>query len=121
VGGNLHEIAAEHLDRKNAGKMGRAFTLKLISKIDKELEHIDKIIEGSLTAWPIERLSVIDKNIIRLGTCELLFFGDIPRAVVIDEAINLATTYGGVDSAGFVNGVLDAISKPGGDSRCSTE
>jgi len=121
LGGNLLEIATLHLDRRKAGEKGRDFTLDLISMIDEKLEPIDRIIEESLTSWPIDRLSIIDKNIIRIGVCELLFFDDTPRAVVIDEAINLATAYGGVDSARFINGVLDAISKPAGDSECSTE
>jgi len=121
LGGDLQEIAADHLDRKRAGERGSEYTLKLISKIHEELTHIDEVIEGTLISWPIERLSVIDKNILRIGTCELLFFGDIPPAVIIDESINLAGTYGGSESSKFINGILDAILKLKGERGCSTE
>jgi len=59
--------------------------------------------------WRIERLSVIDKNILRVGICELLFHPDIPGKASINEAINLSHMFGGDDSPRFVNGVLDSI------------
>jgi N utilization substance protein B len=121
LGGDLPEIAEDHLDKKRAGERGRDYTLRLISKINEELRYIDEVIEGTLTSWPIERLSVIDKNILRIGTCELLYFIDVPPAVVIDEAIELAIAYGGSDSSKFINGILDSIYKARGGSGCTTE
>jgi N utilization substance protein B len=119
-GGDLSAIATEHLRRKRAGQKAREYTLKLIPMLAEKLEHIDAVIEKTLTAWPIDRLSVIDKNILRIGTCELLFFNDIPPAVIIDEAVTLARLYGGTDSPKFINGVLDTVSKFRGEPGCTT-
>jgi N utilization substance protein B len=119
-GGDLFEIAREHLRKKKAGEKGKEYTLRLIPKIEEELEHIDAEIQKTLTTWPIDRLSLIDKNILRIGTCELLFFEDIPEAVVIDEAIILAKIYGGTDSPKFINGILDTVAKQRGKKGCST-
>lgn len=119
-GGDLFEIAREHLRKKKAGEKGKEYTLALIPKIKEEIEHIDAVIQKTLTAWPIDRLSLIDKNILRIGTCELLFFEDVPRAVIIDEAVTLARIYGGTESPRFVNGILDTVSKQRGKSGCST-
>ncbi|MFQ6103190.1 MAG: transcription antitermination factor NusB [Candidatus Glassbacteria bacterium] len=120
IDGELQEIARDHLSRKLAGEKGKKYTLQLVSKISEELKRIDEVIGEALTSWPIDRLSVIDKNILRIGICELLYFDDIPRAVVIDEAVKLAHAYGGIESSRFINGVLDAVSDTKGNSGCST-
>ena len=112
--GDLTTIAHEHLRKKKAGERGKIYTIRLITRIMDELEVIDGIIARNLTSWPIERLSIIDKNILRIGTCEIMFFDDIPHAVVIDEAIKLAGIYGGTESSKFINGVLDSIVKTKG-------
>ena len=118
---DLISIADEHLREKRAGERGKEYTIRLINTVMDKLEAIDGIIIRTLTSWPIDRLSIIDKNILRIGTCELLYFSDIPRAVVIDEAIKLAGMYGGTESSKFINGVLDAIVKTEGKDECSTE
>ena len=78
------------------------------------LEHIDEI-DGELARqtahWRLERLAAVDRNILRLAMYELLFHADIPHAVVIDEAIEIAKKYGASESARFVNGVLDGFVK----------
>lgn len=70
-------------------------------------------IDGELTAvtrnWRLDRLSRIDRSILRLGAAELLFLDDVPDPVVIQESVRLANRYGGNESPGFVNGVLDAL------------
>ena len=72
----------------------------------KDLDsHIAKWSEN----WDMDRMAVIDRNVLRIGTFELLFCEDIPPKVAIDEAIEIARTYGDADSPGFVNGVLDGI------------
>ena len=78
------------------------------------LEHrpkIDKIIEKSAPEWPLEQITIVDRNILRIGIYELLF-GDkkeVPPKVAINEAIELAKNYGGESSGRFVNGVLGTI------------
>ncbi len=72
--------------------------------------EIDGHIERAADRWRIERLSVVDRNVLRIGTCEMLTDAAPPR-VVIDEAIRLARWFGGEKSPAFVNGVLDRIGR----------
>lgn len=87
------------------------FALSLLKKTVENLEKLDGEIAAHIKNWDMNRLATVDKNIIRLGLAELFFFPDIPRKVSIDEAIELAKTYGSAESGRFVNGVLDAVSK----------
>lgn len=90
----------------------------LISRVSENLDSVDRTIENALTNWRMERLSVIDRNILRLAATELLMVPETPPRVAIQEAIILAEKYGTHQSPGFVNGVLDAIYKqePGSES-----
>jgi len=87
----------------------KAYTKRLVDCYEGNKDKIDSMIEESVSNWRIERLSIIDKNILRISICELLFLPDIPGKASIDEAINLSHLFGGEDSPRFVNGVLDAI------------
>jgi N utilization substance protein B len=77
----------------------------------KNLPHIDALIKKYVKNWKIERIATVDRNILRLACFELLFMGDIPPKVSINEAIELAKRFGDIDSPRFVNGVLDKIYK----------
>jgi len=77
----------------------------------KNLKEIDSLIKKYVKNWGIERLAVIDRNILRLACFELIFLKDIPPKVSINEAIELAKRFGDIDSPRFVNGVLDKIYK----------
>jgi N utilization substance protein B len=74
-------------------------------------EDIDALIRSALEHWRLERMPVVDRNILRLAIFEFLHEATTPPIVVIDEAIDLAKKYGGEDSGHFVNGVLDALRK----------
>lgn len=89
----------------------RDYLRALVDLVGTNREKIDKELEHSLTNWRLERLSVIDRNILRLAAAELLFDKEIPPAVAIQEAIVLAEKYGTNESPRFVNGVLDALRK----------
>ncbi len=75
------------------------------------LEHLLEALQGSLENWRLDRLSVMDRSILRLSAAEILFLDEIPPKVSIQEGIHLAEAYGGKDSPRFVNGVLDALYK----------
>ena len=75
------------------------------------MEKIDEEITKHAQHWDISRVALIDKNIMRMAICELLYFPDIPSKVSINEAIELAKKYSTDESAGFVNGILNAIFK----------
>lgn len=87
----------------------RPYSEVLVRLVATNLPKIDRAIEDSLTNWRMERLSVIDRAVLRLGTAELMFIDDVPPRTVIREAMQLAEKYGTHESARFVNGVLDAV------------
>jgi len=89
----------------------RDFADTLVRGTRGNLAKIDEIISKYADNWQISRMAVIDRNIIRLATYEMLFIEDIPPKVSINEAIELAKKYGDTESNKFVNGVLDKIKK----------
>ena len=93
------------------------FVLTLLNEVLKKKGVIDEIIEKAAPDWPIDKISVVDRNILRIGLTELLF-GDrkeVPPKVAINEAIELAKTFGGENSGKFINGVLGAVYKEIGE------
>lgn len=85
------------------------FANQLAKGTISNLTEIDKIISSHSENWDIDRMPIIDRNIIRLATYEILYMDDIPSKVTIDEAIELANRFGSINSGKFVNGVLDKI------------
>ena len=85
------------------------FAKQLAYKAIEHLDEIDGMIRKRVEHWEFNRLAVIDKIILRIGICELLFFDDIPPKVTINEAIEIARRYSTEKSDKFVNGVLDSI------------
>ena len=94
-----------------------SFMDKLLDGVLAKQKDIDTIIEKAAPDWPIEKISIIDRNILRIGLYELLFSArnEVPAKVAINEAIELAKTYGGDTSGRFVNGVLGAVYKELGE------
>lgn len=89
----------------------KTFANSLVLGTVNKAKQIDKIIAGSATNWQLDRMAVIDRNILRFASYELLFAEDIPPKVTINEAIDIAKRYGDSESGKFVNGVLDKIRK----------
>jgi len=85
------------------------FVKKLTRGVLKNQEQIDRVIEEYAPEWPLEQITAVDRNILRLGIYELKFDNDVPPKVAINEAIELAKTFGGPSSGKFVNGVLGTI------------
>lgn len=103
------------LGQRRMSERYRPYVRRLLTEVDEHLDEIDAVIAETAANWRIERLDVIDRNILRLGIAELLWVEDVPPKVAIHEAVKLATKYGGEESPRFVNGVLDAIFKRSGD------
>lgn len=108
-GGAMAEIMDEISDRKKMSAQDRAFSQKLAEQTIAHLPEIDRVIVKVLKNWEYERLSLIDKILLRIGVCEMMYFSDIPFQVTINEAIEVGKKYGGDDSGKFINGILDAI------------
>jgi len=88
---------------------GRAYADEAARGVEENLATIDEQIKKASTHWRLERMARVDRNVLRLGTWELAHRPDVPRAVVLDEAVELAKAFGTEDSSAFVNGVLAQI------------
>jgi N utilization substance protein B len=105
----LHDFEQE----RQINDDSREYMRELVNSVADHRKEIDGQLDQSLTNWRLERLSVIDRNILRLAAAEMLYGNaeDVPPAVSIQEAIVLAEKYGTQESPRFVNGVLDALRK----------
>lgn len=104
----LPDLLREFTGTRRVSREAQEYLETLIATLDLYLEPLDRTISDSLTNWRIERLSIIDRNILRLAAAEMLHLA-IPPKVAIQEAIQLAEKYGSNDSPRFINGVLDAL------------
>ncbi len=114
---NVPAITERVITEFGPGLDDNAFIASLVDLVITKQKIIDEIIEKAAPDWPIEKISIIDRNILRTGLCELLF-GDrdqVPPKVAINEAIELAKTFGGENSSKFINGVLGAVYKEIGE------
>jgi N utilization substance protein B len=84
---------------------------EVLQLMDEHLSEIDAMLQNSLDNWRLERLSTIDRAVLRIGATEIVYMEDVPPKVSIQESIRLAEAYGGSESPRFVNGVLDALYK----------
>ena len=89
----------------------KCFFSQLVEGVTGNLPHIDFLIKKYARNWQISRMAVIDRNILRLASFELIFIKDIPPKVSINEAVELAKKFGDMNSPRFVNGILDKIFK----------
>jgi len=89
----------------------KSFADELVLGVSEKKNEIDKMISKYATNWQLNRMAVIDRNVLRFATYELLYMDDIPPKVSINEAIDIAKKFGGSDSGKFVNGILDKINK----------
>ncbi len=90
---------------------GRQYADEALRGVAAELAAIDEVIRKASTNWRLERMARVDRNVLRLGAWELLHREDVPRAVILDEAVELAKRFGSEESGSFVNGVLDRIAE----------
>lgn len=102
-------ILAEFEEERRVSRASREYLETLVRTVAEHIDEIDRAVEEALTNWRLERLSVIDRNILRLAAAEMLYLEDVPPRVSIQEGIVLAEKYGTAESPRFVNGVLDAL------------
>jgi N utilization substance protein B len=88
---------------------GREYADAAVRGIGGDLARIDELIRKASTNWRLERMARVDRNVLRLGAWELQQIVAVPRAVILDEAVELAKRFGSEESGAFVNGVLDRI------------
>ena len=107
------KIATAELSARKAAETESAleYAKTLVRGTLEHLEQIDKLIRQQAEHWRLERMPPVDRNILRLAVYEFLFETDVPKLVILDEAIELAKEFGTEQSGRFVNGVLDGILK----------
>ncbi|MEO0092857.1 MAG: transcription antitermination factor NusB [candidate division WOR-3 bacterium] len=109
VNEDYNKTVPETIQRQNLNPMAIEYFTRLVKTAFSHLSEIDECIQKYLKGWSLERLATLDRSILRIATCELLFFPDIPPKVSINEAVEIAKKYSDEESGRFVNGVLDAI------------
>jgi len=88
---------------------GRDYADEIARGVASELSQVDEAVRKASTNWRLERMARVDRNVLRLGAWELAHSQAVPRAVILDEAVELAKRFGSEESSAFVNGVLDRI------------
>jgi len=113
----VDEIIRHNIREFGPGAEDEHFVFYLVQGVLKKRDKIDKLIEKCAPEWPLEQVTVTDRNVLRLGIFELVFgnYEEVPPKVAINEAIELAKTYGGESSGRFVNGVLGTIYREMGE------
>ena len=109
--GTLGEMLTALLDNRRISSRRLPYVRRLLALVDAHLVELDQALHEALQNWRLERLSSIDRGVLRLATAELFYVADVPPKVTLQEGIRLAEQYGGPDSPRFVNGVLDALYK----------
>jgi N utilization substance protein B len=109
----LEKIVEKNIDEFGPGLENKDFIWELIKGVISKISDIDKIIEKAAPEWPLDQITIIDRNVLRIGLYELLYGDkeDVPPKVAIYEAIELAKTFGGESSGKFINGVLGTVFK----------
>lgn len=105
-GSGLHEIRGQFLDSEEMAGADRDYFVELFNQVTKHVSELDESIAG-FTDRPVHQLDPVERAILRIGTCELMFRPEIPYRVVINEAVQLAKKFGATEGHSYVNGVLD--------------
>lgn len=108
---DIDELIDKNVKEFGPGLDDTSFIESLVKNTIKNQDKIDPLIEKCAPEWPLEQVTIVDRNILRLGIYELLFgnYEEVPPKVAINEAIELAKSFGGESSGRFVNGVLGTI------------
>lgn len=113
----LDEIVKQNIEEFGPGIEETDFVWQIVNGVIENLSKLNKIIEKSAPEWPIDQITIVDRNVLRIGLYELLLGNrkEVPPKVAINEAIELAKGFGGESSGRFVNGVLGTVFKEAGD------
>jgi N utilization substance protein B len=104
-------------ERKDIGPEVQGFAEDLFRIATDRTVEIDGLIEGHAEHWRMERMAAVDRNILRGAVAELLGFPTTPRAVIINEALEIARKFSGTESVQFINGVLDSVGRDLGKAK----
>lgn len=108
------KIIEEFWSDKNEHDNIKEFSAQLVKGTLENLKSIDEMIEAVTENWLLKRMATVDRNILRFAAYEILYRKDIPSAATINEALEIAKKYSSIESAAFLNGVLDRLAKEAG-------
>ena len=110
---DLEKIVEKNIKEFGPGLEDQSLVWQIITGVVKNLLKLDKIITKAAPEWPLDQITIIDRNILRIGLFELLYGKktEVPPKVAINEAIELAKSFGGESSGKFINGVLGTVFK----------
>jgi len=110
---NLKEIFERNLKEFAPDIDEPDFAWKILNGISNHLEDIDEVIKKAAIGWPMDRIDLIDRNILRIGLYELLYAdkNEVPPKVAINESVEMAKNFGGINSSKFINGILGSVYK----------
>lgn len=115
--GVLTQIIKKNIEEFAPGIQDATFAYRLAEGVAVKIQELDTLIAKCAPEWPVQQVAVVDRNVLRMGIYELSFgdYEEVPPKVAINEAIELAKTFGGESSSKFVNGVLGAIYREMGE------
>ena len=108
-------------ERQDLDDKVRGFADDLFGIAAERAEEIDQLIERNAEHWRMDRMAAVDRNLLRAGVAEFLGFPETPRAVVINEALEIARRFSTPESVHFINGVLDSVARELGEGKKNTE
>jgi len=121
AGHNAEDVLKRLLTETPQTEENAEFIFRLTNAVVKHKDLLDENIRQFASAWPVEQLSYIDRNVLRLAIFEIIHENDVPIKVAINEAVELAKSFGGNSSARFINGVLSSVSKALADTAKQRE
>ncbi|MFZ0708009.1 MAG: transcription antitermination factor NusB [Candidatus Korobacteraceae bacterium] len=104
-------------ERRDLDEKVRGFADELFTLASERGKEIDEIIERNAEHWRMERMAVVDRNVLRVGVAEFIGYPDTPRPVVINEALEIGRRFSTPESVQFINGVLDSVARELGEAR----
>jgi len=108
-GSEWEDVLDDMLKRRNPSDEAAEYARRLVSAVNESRVEIDRMIVECLENWKFERVSVIDRNILRIALAELIHFPEVPAGVIINEAIEIAHRFSSNKAGKFVNGILDRL------------
>jgi len=109
VGHDIEQVLRDRIADAGLSRSSAKFAESLVRGVLANREEIDKIVSGFAPSWPIDQMAIVDKNILRIAISEIVMGKTTPPKVAVNEAVELAKTFGSDSSSKFVNGVLGSV------------
>ena len=114
---DLESVLARNINRYNDQVDDQEFISSLVHGVDTKVKDLDAVLQPIAPEWPIDQIARMDRIVLRIGAYELLYGNSVPPKVVINEAVELAKSFGGENSSKFINGVLGTVLRENSDEK----